>query len=311
MKMKKWLALTLSAIMLLAVAIPAFAEETLPDTELEGFVTELVDGGFIMEDKDIGEVLLNVDDATVLDGVLAEQEIAVGLYVIVQYDGRLTRSVPPQAHADKVGCYVLNGTVSEFLESGILLTGDPLFGDVIVHVDGSLPHIYKDVPMTVYYDGIMALSMPGQVVARCVIVPELSGTVSQKDDKDFTLTDESGESYRVLLNDDTLVGELLEVENETKDDEQDGDADTADDSADADTADDAADVAGDAADAAAEQPSDDAAQDIAGGEESGDDQEESPAVTFEDGDHVTVYYNGIMTRSIPAQITALEVLVIR
>ena len=36
-----------------------------------------------------------------------------------------------------------------------------------------------------------------------------------------------------------------------------------------------------------------------------------PTVEWGDGDTVTVYYNGVMTRSIPPQVTALEVLVLR
>ena len=54
MRMKKWMAWMLSAILTLAAVLPlsALAEEAVPDTELEGFVTELVEGGFIMEDKD-------------------------------------------------------------------------------------------------------------------------------------------------------------------------------------------------------------------------------------------------------------------
>ena len=187
MKHRKWIALLLA----LCLALPLGALAAEADTELEGLVTELVDGGFVMEDRELGEVLVNMDDTTVRDGILAEGEIEVGQYVIVAYDGRLTRSIPPQAHADRVGCYVLNGTVSEFLENGVLLTGDELFGDVIVRLNGSVPHIYRDMPITVYYDGVMALSLPGQVTARYVIVPELTGVVSEKDADGFTLTEVS------------------------------------------------------------------------------------------------------------------------
>ncbi len=334
MRMKKWMAWMLSAILTLAAVLPlsALAEEAVPDTELEGFVTELVEGGFIMEDKEIGQVLLNVDDTTVLDGVLAENEIAVGQYVIVQYDGRLTRSIPPQAHADRVGCYVLNGTVGEFLENGFLLTGDALFGDVIVHMEGTIPHVYLNVPVTVYYDGIMALSMPGQIVARQVIVPELTGTVSGKDEKGFTLTGEDGVSYLVHLTETTLVGELLPAEPEADD------ADAAQDEAAAEPAegedesetDAAADAEGktqtepgadeveepaDAGEGVPATPSDEVIDNnaVTPGAEAGIQEETptQPAVELKDGDTVTVYFNGIVSRSIPAQLTALEVLVLR
>ncbi|MEG0049879.1 MAG: hypothetical protein RR865_12015, partial [Clostridia bacterium] len=197
--------------LMLLFSATAFAEE--PDTLLEGLVTELVEGGFIMEDEAMGTVMLNVDDSTTMDGILLEQEIAVGQYVLVTYNGRLTKSTPPQAHADKIGCYVLTGTVTEFLDNGVLLTGDKVMGDVIVHMGGLASHVYPNVPTTVYYDGIMALSLPGQVNARHVAVPELTGVVSDRDETGFTLTDDQNVAYRVETDEKVLVT-LPEIQEE-------------------------------------------------------------------------------------------------
>ena len=283
MKHRKWIALLTA----LCLALPLGALAAEADTELEGLVTELVDGGFVMEDRELGEVLVNMDDTTVRDGILAEGEIEVGQYVIVAYDGRLTRSIPPQAHADRVGCYVLNGTVSEFLENGVLLTGDELFGDVIVRLNGSVPHIYRDMPITVYYDGVMALSLPGQVTARYVIVPELTGVVSEKDADGFTLTGANGQSYRVLLGEDTFTG-MLSASVEEAPAQEPGEAPQA---------------------GAAEPP-----QEPAETPQPGDGPQDSaalPTLEWGDGDTVTVYYNGTTTKSNPPQLTALEVLVVR
>lgn len=104
MKRKNAFSLFLALMMTLALPLAALAETGSQIYKLEGLVTELVDGGFIMEDQELGQVLLNVDATTVLDGILADGEIEVGQYVIVDYDGRMTRSIPPQAHADRVGC---------------------------------------------------------------------------------------------------------------------------------------------------------------------------------------------------------------
>ena len=312
--MKKIISLLLSLTLTLALPLAAFGEQSAPDTELEGFVTELVEGGFLMEDIDIGPVLLNVDEQTVRDGILAEGELAVGQYVLVQYDGRLTRSVPPQAHADRIGCYVLTGTAGEFLEGGVMLEGDELFGKVYVHMDSTLAHVYPGVPMTVYYDGIMALSEPGQVNARCVVVPKLVGLVSEQDAEGFTLTEDGGESYRVLLDADTLMGALLEAEGETLVDETEPNEDEA-------LADDTA-PATDAAAKAADEPEATATDAVNEADAAAllDEAKDAPTesdmpaaspVTLADGDLVTIYFSGIMTRSLPPQVTALEVLVQR
>ena len=330
MKMKKnrFFALALSLLMALALPLGAFAEENEPDTLLEGLVTEVLEQGFVMEDIELGSVLLNVDETTVMDGILAEGDIEVDQYVFVEYDGRLTRSRPPQAHADRVGCYRLTGTVDLSLSMGVLLTGDPIFGDVIIRVDGSMPHLYQGMPITVYYNGVMAMSYPGQVTARHIVVPELTGTVSDRDSAGFTLTDADGNEYRVLLSEQTFTGVLSAsvedapaVEEEAQEDATEEEStEAAEPAADADEPTKEDEPAADADEPAetdesvAEEP---AEEDPATDEPAGDDEADAsqpaplPTVEWGDGDTVTVYYNGVMTRSIPPQVTALEVLVLR
>lgn len=340
MKMKKtrFFALALSLLMALALPLGAFAEENEPDTLLEGLVTEVLEQGFVMEDIELGSVLLNVDETTVMDGILAEGDIEVGQYVFVEYDGRLTRSLPPQAHADRVGCYRLTGTVDLSLSMGVLLTGDPIFGDVIIRVDGSMPHLYQGMPITVYYNGVMAMSYPGQVTARHIVVPELTGTVSDRDSAGFTLTDADGNEYRVLLSEQTFTGVLSAsvedapaVEEEAQEDateeesteaaepaaDTDEPAETDEPAADADepaeTDEPAAEESAEE-EAVTEEPAeeDPATDEPAGGDEADASQPAPlPTVEWGDGDTVTVYYNGVMTRSLPPQVTALEVLVLR
>lgn len=317
MKMKKnrFFALALSLLMALALPLGAFAEENEPDTLLEGLVTEVLEQGFVMEDIELGSVLLNVDETTVMDGILAEGDIEVGQYVFVEYDGRLTRSLPPQAHADRVGCYRLTGTVDLSLSMGVLLTGDPIFGDVIIRVDGSMPHLYQGMPITVYYNGVMAMSYPGQVTARHIVVPELTGTVSDRDSAGFTLTDADGNEYRVLLSEQTFTGVLSAsvedapaVEEEAQEDATEEEStEAAEPAADADEP---AETDEPAAEESAEE--DPATDEPAGGDEADASQPAPlPTVEWGDGDTVTVYYNGVMTRSLLPQVTALEVLVLR
>ena len=327
MKMKKnrFFALALSLLMALALPLGAFAEENEPDTLLEGLVTEVLEQGFVMEDTELGSVLLNVDETTVMDGILAEEDIEVGQYVFVEYDGRLTRSLPPQAHADRVGCYRLTGTVDLSLSMGVLLTGDPIFGDVIIRVDGSMPHLYQGMPITVYYNGVMAMSYPGQVTARHIVVPELTGTVSDRDSAGFTLTDADGNEYRVLLSEQTFTGVLSAsvedapaVEEESQEDATEEEStEAAEPAADADepaeTDEPAAEESAEE-EAVTEEPAeeDPATDEPAGGDEADASQPAPlPTVEWGDGDTVTVYYNGVMTRSLPPQVTALEVLVLR
>lgn len=279
--MKKKLYTLLCLLLALALPLAAFAEaEEEMDLQLEGFVTEIVEGGFVINDIDRGEVMLNVSDATVWDGMASLDNLAEGQYLLVDFDGSMTFSRPPQAHADRVGMYTLEGAVAEVYEDGMLLEGDPIHGDVMVNFSEAMPHVHQGMLVTVWYDGVMALSLPGQVTARHITVPEISGTITEKTENGFLLTDADGAVYQVNLTDETLVSlkeeEIAEAEiAEEETAGEDGEVEI----------------------------------EIVDEDEEAEEAEEAPEADLEwnDGDKVTVYFNGMMSRSIPAQLTALEI----
>ena len=197
----------------------ALAEEM--DLQLEGFVTEITEGGFLMEDTMLGEVMINTSETTVWDGLLLEGELAVGQYVLVDYNGMLTRSLPAQAHADRVGCYLLSGVVSEMMEDGFLLVGDEIYGDVIVLTPEAVPYLQPNMMVQVYYDGVMTMSLPGKVNARSIVIPQLTGTVSEKTDESFLLTTEDSQPWQVNLSEFTAFSIQSEeaVQEETAEEE--------------------------------------------------------------------------------------------
>lgn len=262
--MKIYKAFALLLALVLALPLWATAEEI---HQFEGYVLEVLEDGFLMEDIQRGQVILNTDASTVWDGVLAEGELEAGMYVLVDYDGRLTRSIPPQAHADRVGCYTLQGIVGELADKGLLLTGDELFGDVWVKTDlVDTEHVYIGMHLLVYYDGIMAMSLPGQVTARQLEIPTLSGTISEKGEDSFLLTTEGGETYRVLMTEATLIG-LVSATGEEE-----------------------------------AQPLTETPEPAA-----------TPVPTLEwgDGDTALIYHTGETQTDDPAQVTALEISIIR
>lgn len=310
--MKKLLSVLMTIAMLAAMPFAAMAEE--PFALLEGLVTELVDGGFVMQDIQQGEVMINTSEATVWDGDLMESELAVGQYVYVEYDGRMTFSLPPQVHADRVACNVLTGSVAEVLEDGSILMNDDTFGEVIVHLGDDMRHVYAGMPITVYFNGVMALSLPGQVTASHIVLPLISGCVSNLTGEGFTLTDADGVEYEVKLAEDTLISEEIIVVEDASEAEAEEEAEET--------------QAEETAEEIIEENAGETDEETAG--ETGEDAvvledaelaEETTvpatellsesAIEWADGDIVTVYYNGIMSRSLPAQITAMEIVVIR
>ena len=287
--MKKFVIWMLALCVALLPALSLAEETEEMDTLLEGFVTEILDGTFVMEDTDLGEIMLNTSENTVWDGILAEQELTVGQYVFVDYDGRMTFSFPPQAHADRVGCHMLEGVVLEITEDGQLLIDDLTFGEVFVQMEGGFEHVQAGMPVSVYYDGVMSLSLPALANARHIIVPQITGAVSEMTEEGFLLTDENGQPWKVLFSDETILSELLPETEEAI--MMDGEEE----------------LAAEDEEAAEEKEAIEEAE-----------ASEEPAIIAEetileiaDGDTVTVYFNGASTRSIPPQLTAMEIVIIR
>ncbi|MDD3214281.1 MAG: hypothetical protein PHY64_11435 [Eubacteriales bacterium] len=194
---------TVLCLFVLVSAGAAFAEESAP---LEGLITKTGDGYFIMNDVTQGEMQVNLDASiTMYEGSAAKDSLAVGQYVYVQYNGVITRTSPPQVTADKVSCFQVTGTVTAILDTGFTVENDPILGTVIVHMGEGLPPVYKGVPITLYYNGVMALSYPPQLTAVYLAVPTLEGLVSGLSEDGFTLTLDDGTSYRVALTMDTDI----------------------------------------------------------------------------------------------------------
>ena len=132
--------------------------------ELAGEIVEISDDGILLQTKDM-QVLVKTDDGTVYE---ADGDLAAGDYIHVLYDGVMTRSLPAQVYAQKIGCYKTTGTVSDLTESGFLLTTD---SDLIeVRADAALlDGIENGATVTVYSNGAMTMSLPGQIGAEKIV----------------------------------------------------------------------------------------------------------------------------------------------
>ena len=208
--MKKLLALII-ALFIATLSFAACAEAT---ATLEGLITEIDDGYFLMNDVQQGIVRINLDETTVYEGTATRTSLVRGQYVYVQYNGVMTRSLPPQVSAQKVSCFQVSGTVSALLENGFIVDGDSTLKQVVVHAGSDQPPVFKGMAVTLYYNGIMALSQPPQINAVHMVVPTLSGTVSAVTDKGFTLTSADRTQYTVTLTSETVVS-VLPADGET------------------------------------------------------------------------------------------------
>ena len=135
---------------------------------LGGEVTELGEDFFVMTDAELGEVQVNLGDDSAFDGVEPD-ELAVGQYVYVIYDGKMTRSLPPQVFALRVSMYVTSGEITELTEGRMTLVRDEIGDEVIISLPQDAPELSVGDHVTAYTTGIMTMSIPAQMNAVKVV----------------------------------------------------------------------------------------------------------------------------------------------
>ncbi|MBE0601032.1 MAG: hypothetical protein IH607_04540 [Firmicutes bacterium] len=201
--MKKTIALLL-AVLLLAISLPALADT---QETLQGMIAETSDGQFLIQDETYGDVWITYDAATEWVGLAVPQ---AGQTVTVSYNGIMTRSLPPQAQAQRVAQYLLSGMVLAY-DGGMhaLLVATLAFGEVLVLLPGTAEAYPPGDFVTVAYNGIMARSYPGQINAVAVRRHEsLDGVITDLGDG-YIMLGEGDQAVRVNTDGNTrLYGEL-------------------------------------------------------------------------------------------------------
>ncbi len=207
--MKKILGFALAALVAFG-AIGAVAEGA-QDVALGGVVTEVADGSMIFNTEAYGDVRVEYDETTEMVGL--EDGIQAGTYVIVDYSGAMTRSVPPQIFATKISMFVVLGTVVGVSDAGLLVEQADQ-QQILVHLQDGMAPLYFGCPVDVYYSGIMAMSEPGQITALYIVTPTLEGMITERGDGYFMMSATDGQAYMVNNDDGTHVDAALNVGDE-------------------------------------------------------------------------------------------------
>ena len=173
--MMKWIALLTALIFSVCTAtVPARTdtETAEPQDELydlAGTVQEIAEDHLLLLTPDGIEVQANLFPETVYDG----ESFGVGDLVHVMYNGMMTRSLPGQIAAMKASCWRLTGVVAEMAENGFLINRADVGDQVFVHADAALlENVQEETEVTVYFNGIMTMSLPGQITADRIVVHE-------------------------------------------------------------------------------------------------------------------------------------------
>lgn len=196
-------------------------EEAMEIYMLQGTILEVQEDGLLIMDEAQGEVLVLISDETVQE---TGYELGVGDYVYVDYNGQMTRSLPPQVTAGRIVSHKLEGDVVEvYAEENALL----LYGSDGNEYRINLPEAWEGETFDaqraiVYYDGAATLSLPPQVSAGLVL-PEyaIEDIITELSETSMTLGMDEGavlvEFDPALLPEGLEVGDAVRVSYESAD----------------------------------------------------------------------------------------------
>ena len=182
-----------------------------------GLVSELTEEGFLLT---FGEEVYQVNaDAALLEGV---QD---GMFVTVYHAGMMTMSIPAQISALHIRGEEIIGVVTEMVEGGFTLTveGEELPYHVAIKEDAvQFVQAEPGIEVIVVTDGLMTASLESILVNAVEILPlayadqevsfDLAGVVTEINDEYIVLDSTEGMPVQIDLVEDTVFeGKEIEV----------------------------------------------------------------------------------------------------
>ena len=149
-----------------AAALSEEEETEIELVTLTGVITEVTDEVVMLDAGELGQIQANLSEDTLIEGV---EELAVGQTAIVTYDGKMTRSLPAQVTALRIGVYEVKGTVTAIEEGRITIEQTEGGGEVVLTLPESAPELQVGDLLTVYTTGISTMSLPPQMNASAIV----------------------------------------------------------------------------------------------------------------------------------------------
>ena len=140
-------------------------EEAVEIVEISGVITEITDEYVMIDAGEMGMIQANTSMDTLIEGV---EELAVGQTAVILYDGKMTRSLPAQITALKIGVYEVKGTVTA-IEAGRVTVDQGEAGEVVLTLPENAPEIAVGDAITAYTTGISTMSLPPQMNAIAIV----------------------------------------------------------------------------------------------------------------------------------------------
>ena len=133
---------------------------------LTGVITEITDEYVLLDVGDMGQIQANLSEDTLIEGV---EELTIGQTAIVTYDGKMTRSLPAQITALRVGVYEVRGTVKTMEDGRITVEKTEGGDEVVLTLPENAPALAVGDVITAYTTGISTMSLPPQMNAIAIV----------------------------------------------------------------------------------------------------------------------------------------------
>ena len=133
---------------------------------LTGVITEITDEYVLLDAGEMGQIQANLSEDTLIEGV---EELAIGQTAIVTYDGKMTRSLPAQVTALRIGVYEVRGTVKTLEEGRVNVEKTEGGDEVVLTLTEGAPALAVGDVITAYTTGISTMSLPPQMNAIAIV----------------------------------------------------------------------------------------------------------------------------------------------
>ena len=141
-------------------------EEHFEIVDVSGTITEITDDYVMIDAGEMGMIQANLSDDTLIEGV---DELVVGQTAVILYDGKMTRSLPAQITALKIGVYEVKGTVTEVADGRVTITKTDGGDEVVLTLPEGAAEIAVGDTITAYTTGVATMSLPPQMNAISIV----------------------------------------------------------------------------------------------------------------------------------------------
>ncbi|MEE1200434.1 MAG: hypothetical protein U0L09_07265 [Christensenellales bacterium] len=203
--MKKWMLFVLSLTIMTVQGVEAEELHT-----VRGRIVEIQDEIILIQSEDGTLNTIKQNKETVFEGVKAEM-LEEGQGVIVDIVPAESDGVEAPMLATRIGVFAYFGTVVRASKGELVLSEHGTGEELHVTIPPESPELVPGCVVTVYSDGVASASLPSRINSILVLPEQIRGFIGAVENGEIRLIDQLGREVWVQIPEDTVVrGEMVE-----------------------------------------------------------------------------------------------------